>query len=123
MKIIKARNPLLHVVELDDNDRKILRLAIKCEELQDKLFSVRYHLAHDGLGKTKEEFLRDSADTENLDTLVDQLAIMYENELQGMHIGGCTCHASTCLKCRAEELLGINTLEGTTRSERIRWTK
>jgi hypothetical protein len=48
----------------------------------------------------------------DIDKRCDQLLEHYVTELQGHHVGDCTCVACSCSKCHAESLLGINTISG-----------
>jgi len=119
MKIIYNENPLRTVVELDENDRRILWFKIKVEELQNKLFDVHFNLTEGeyfNLERARKDadpvaYLQE-VDQEKtaIDERVDMLLEHYVQELSGVHVGDCTCQPCSCSKCRAEEILGINTL-------------
>lgn len=125
MKIIYNENPLRTVVELDEHDRQIFWLKIKLEEQENLLFTVHFNLTRN------ESFSGDSIDLDvakksanpdyymsekdgektPLDKRVDMLFETYVQELAGWHSGDCTCVACSCMKCHAENILGIDTLK------------
>ena len=120
MKIIYNENPLRTVVELDENDRKIFWLKIKVEELQDKLFEVHFHLSPDeffDLDRARKEadpekyIQEDNQEKVAIDKRVDSIFEYLVADLQGIHSGDCTCVPASCMKCRAESILGIDTLK------------
>jgi hypothetical protein len=114
MKIIYNENPLRTTVELDETDQTIFRLKIKVEELQDRLGSVQMSL-EDGeyLDRAKKMAYSFEDFEENgvLNKRIDKLFNWYVEALKDTHCGDCTCAPASCIKCRAEEILGINTLE------------
>lgn len=119
MKINWHKNPLCTTVELNEQDKRELRWKIRAAELlelleeahvylQDgpqfdltkarKAVSADYYLAEDGASK--------------LDERVDVLLAHFIGELSSNHVGDCTCVSSSCSKCHAESLLGIDTIPG-----------
>jgi hypothetical protein len=120
MKIIYNQNPLRSVVELDEHDREVFRLKIKIEEMQERLFSAHFSLTEGeffDLDRARyacnpEHYIQeDNEEKVKLDKRVDDLFNWYMKELQGWHSGDCTCVACSCAKCRAEEILGVDTLK------------
>lgn len=120
MKIIYSENPLRTVVELDEHDRQIFWFKLKVEELQDKLFGVHFSLTEGeyfNIDRARKDADPDAYTQEDggektpLDKRVDILLERYIEELQGIHSGDCTCVACSCMKCRAEHILGIDTLK------------
>lgn len=120
MKIIYHENPLRTVVELDEHDRQVFWLKIKIEELQDRLFSANFSLTENDMldldrarrVTAPEEYIKeDSQEKTALDKRVDMLFDAYVKELAGWHSGDCTCVACSCMKCRAEEIIGVDTLK------------
>lgn len=121
MKIIYNENPLRTSVELDEHDRQIFWLKIKIEELQEKLFSANFSLTEDkkyfSLDRARretapEEYIKeDNQEKTPLDQRVDKLFECYLEELLSSHCGDCTCIPCSCMKCHAENILGLDTLK------------
>ena len=119
MKIEWNQNPLETKVFLDDSDRKYLRLAIQFEAATS---AISYRdLANKK--ETPEDIERYKKYVDYYDRIVflenaeheaelDEEVKNYEEDLQGYHIGDCTCFPATCSKCWAESLLGIDTIAG-----------
>lgn len=109
-------NPLETAVFLDDADRKLLRMAIRLDAAID---AISYRDLRDS-AKTPEDAERYSRYLKNYDNVafdevpedIDEQVVMYESELQGSHVGDCICFACSCMKCRAESLLDIDTIAG-----------
>lgn len=117
MKITYNKNPLLTTVELDDHDREVFRLKIKVEELESRLFSTYFDLTENdppdvkgAIRHSNPEYYMDDHEKTRLDERVDMLLEDFIAELLGTHCGDCTCVACSCSKCRAERILGIDTL-------------
>ena len=83
MNITYTPNPLMTVVELDDADRITLRRGVESDYSDDE-------------------------DNAYITRLIDACQV----ELRNIHCGDCICVPCSCLKCHAEEYLGINTLAG-----------
>jgi len=115
MKITYTENPLRSIVELDETDQTIFRLKIKIEELQDRLGDINFHLTEDkylDLDRAKKySSYEDLEEGGAVDQRVEKLLKRYVEELKGQHSGDCTCIPCSCIKCRAESLLGIDTLK------------
>lgn len=120
MKIIYHENPLRTVVELDEHDRQVFWLKIKVEELQNRLFDVHFSLTEGeffNLDRARrdadpESYIQeDNQEKVSVDKRVDSLFDAYVKDLAGWHSGDCTCVACSCMKCRAEEILGVDTLK------------
>ncbi len=125
MKIIYNENPLRTSVELDEHDREVFRLKLKIEEQENLLFNIHFNLTRD------ESFRGESLDLDAakrsanpdyymaekdgektpLDKRVDSLFETYVEELMSIHSGDCTCVPCSCMKCHAENTLGIDTLK------------
>ncbi len=118
MNIIYNKNPLYIKVELDPFDQKELWYKIKIQELEELLSNANFHLQEDkylDIQRAQEYsnpnyYCTDSKS--KLDERCDMLLDRYIQELKSSHIGDCTCIPCSCLKCHAESLLGINTLQG-----------
>lgn len=127
MNIVWAPNPLRTVVELDDADRTLLRERIKSEEFENYITSAAFALdpgfdtkrtLEQGLAEARrwldlghildDEERHGKTFTQRLD---EKLAWCIE-ELASEHCGDCTCVPSSCLKCHAERLIGIDTTKG-----------
>ena len=108
MKITWKPNPLHTVIELDDGDKRELRLKILVEELRWRVHGAAYHLKTSGdIEKAQREL-----DLDGMEERVDTVLSEYVLALAGTHIGDCTCVPCSCDKCHAEDLLGINTIAG-----------
>jgi len=127
MIISWGRNPLATKVTLDKKEVEILRLKIRIEELQDLMFSAHWALTTkvgdlQGAPTTEVDLegARSSLDPNyyleekgaSLDARVNELLAHYLEELNSKHFGDCTCTACSCSKCRAEDMLGIDTIKG-----------
>jgi hypothetical protein len=141
MKITYTPNPLSTIIELDEHEKEILRLKIKVNELEEHLGSASILLdpknaswalkasARYPNGRTMEDVVNgmlgkeldlnlsyiystDEYEGKGLDERVEMLLEHYLGELQSSHSGDCTCFPASCSKCHAEEMLGINTIEG-----------
>ena len=113
MQITYKENPLCSTVELDETDQIIFRLKIKVEELQDCLGSVQMSLEDGGYLDRDKKIAYSFEDFEEngvFDKRIDNLFNWYVKSLRDTHCGDCTCVSSSCSKCRAEDILGINTL-------------
>lgn len=128
MEIIYYQNPLRTRIYLNDAEKERLKLNIKIEELQERLYSVYYQLVHHNPlevlecpnphrnGKThlqlaQEEFEEDWFKT--IDKEVEHRYKLYIDDLEnGYHMGDCTCIPCSCMKCHAESLVGIDTIAG-----------
>lgn len=120
MNIIYNENPLKTVIELSESDKTELWYKIKVEQMDYRLFSVHYNLDESrlDLDKAREEadpsyYLNETDDGKTpLDVRVDDLHEYYIEALLSDHVGDCTCVACSCDKCHAEDLIGINTMDG-----------
>jgi len=120
MKITYKENPLCTEIELDDIEKIHLRYKIRVEKLEDLLFDAHFHLEEKrcDLEKVKKAvnpayYYGENDDEESLlDKYVDSHFEMFLKELKSNHAGDCTCIPCSCFKCYAENLIGIDTLEG-----------
>lgn len=115
MKIIWRKNPLATVVELEnDLERSNFRLSIENDAYRWAAAGARFYLDGKNAPVNIQRALSDLQDVEakTLKESVDRDYEEYLAELGGFHIGDCTCCPSSCSKCQAEGLLGINTIAG-----------
>lgn len=130
MRIVWQPNPMRTRVELDEADKRVFRLSIKVEELEERLSSAHFDLDPAMREWAQKALKRDesleacveraryhlrSATEEGekaLEERVDMLLSHFLEELAGEHDGDCTCVPCSCSKCHAESLLGIDTIEG-----------
>ena len=116
MKIIYAQNPLATRVELDDSDRKTLETNIRIDELENIIAEMGFHSEEgqyfdiEKVRNTYKEYL--STGDESFSKRVKERAKECEEELLSTHCGDCICVACTCMKCWAEQFLGIDTTKG-----------
>lgn len=117
MKINWNPNPLRTTIDLDDRDRQMILLYIQAEEYSDVLCSLDNWLER----KTKKD------DEPTLEKVHEKIQVWreiynmkldheevkaYEDYLQMGHGGDCVCWAVSCVKCRAEAALGLDTVRG-----------
>lgn len=119
MKITYHKNPLYSTTELDEHEKKELWYKIKIEQMDDLLFSAHFHLEgqYFNLETAKKAvdpdyYIAEDDEISPLDKRCDDLLAYYISELQGVHLGDCTCVACSCGKCHAESLIGIDTIKG-----------
>jgi hypothetical protein len=133
MKITYTPNPLETIIELNDQEKELLRLKIKLEKYEDRIFEAHFYLTkrladNDLIDVLPKETAIDEAvklldpgywcdDLEGrenysrLDRRVDELLDHYIEELKSTHIGDCTAYPMSCSKCLAENMLGISSLD------------
>lgn len=116
MKIIWQPNPLYTTIELDDNDHKILRLKLHIESLEELLGSAAYASQegdHFDLEKVRLCVKYETWDEDALTPEIDRrLGYTIGALTEEKHCGDCTCVPTSCTKCWAEALLGVDTIEG-----------
>lgn len=111
MKITWNKQPLYSSIHLTDDEKKIYKMKIKIELMQEALWTAHFHLDYkDGkyfdLNRAKEEINAD------YDELADKRLKLYVDELEnGGHFGDCVCIPATCFRCVAEDNLGFSTIE------------
>lgn len=103
MQIEYDQNPLKAKIILGETGIYLLRLALAREGFEDKLFDVC-----SGTEKALYDDLYSGIYAEVERVLPYHLAACNGEK----HFGDCTKVATSCTKCRTEELLGINTIEG-----------
>lgn len=119
MNIVWAENPLLTTIEVDERDKEKLFLAIKCEQLIERLFSAHYSIAYSKKATVQSlaeivdcvHYL-DSGGVNPLDDHCKMLVDEYVDALRGPHCGDCTCVPCSCIKCHAEALFDVDTIAG-----------
>lgn len=132
MKIEYHKNPLFTKVILDEHEQEIFKLKIKLNELTEAASQAHFELTHHEWrnsikGKpqrTLEETMKEAAswiDDEflyaddgpsGLDKRTDEMFKYYMSDLVGGHAGDCICVPCSCVKCHAEEILGVDTMKG-----------
>jgi hypothetical protein len=119
MKIIYQDNPLDTIVELTESGQKEFWLKIKIAEMENILESawLESNKTYYDIEKIRKDvdidyWSSDDNTKTKLDERVDELFDIYMTVLNGSHVGDCTCVPCSCTKCHAEELLGINTIQG-----------
>jgi hypothetical protein len=130
MNIIWNQNPLATVITLDDRDRKLLRAKLEADDLLSRVVGARMELepeSREWIGKlwrerhgrdrtlddsVQEALSRLTLDDEAWSKELDEYAVAHEAELRKPHNGDCTCVPCSCMKCRAEGLLDLDTIKG-----------
>jgi hypothetical protein len=119
MNIIWNKNPLATVIELNDYEKQILALKLKIESHEESLFSAWFYLTDEkcpDMERVKEELNpkgwmeedQEEGESHHYQKMVDYCIA----ELAGVHGGDCTCVPCSCLKCHAEDMIGVNTIKG-----------
>lgn len=113
MKINWHENPLKTSVVLDEIEKKIFAEKAKIRELKSAAQSAALHL-RDKSEKLYDpdrarSYLQHALDEDGLKERANDMLVELES---GFHCGDCTCVATSCEKCFAEDILEINTLEG-----------
>lgn len=115
MQIHYNPNPLLTTIELDPRDVLLLRVRILADQYEEQM--VEAHMMLES-GQTEQACVKLSQwHSEAFIRQVDHRLNFLIEALQEEHCGDCTCVASSCLKCRAESFLGIDTIEGLSKYE------
>ncbi len=121
MKITYNKNPLWTTIELDESEKKELWYKIKIKEMEELLFDAHFHLEEGNyydLNQARKAVDPDyyitgnDGDENKIDKRCDEILNYYLSELQSNHVGDCTCVPCSCLKCHAEDLIGIHTTQG-----------
>ncbi len=116
MKIIYDQNPLKSIIELNDDEKRILKLNIKIDALYDGIYDALYYIDTD-LDLTKQSLTNcvQSEVVENNINLDEEVEQMYDSLIDSItqsHNGDCICEPMTCAKCLAEGFIGISTTKG-----------
>jgi hypothetical protein len=128
MKINWNENPLRTTIDLNDADKRELWLKIKIKIMEDEhLFEAFYHLEEGKnfdlekarLAVNEDYLFKKTGDNKKtkLDRTTDKHFDWYLEALSEEHVGDCTCVPCTCTKCLAEDLVGVNTIEGLRKHE------
>ena len=114
MKIIWNPNPLRTVIECDENDLQLIHDKIMIEEQRNYIYNLQWQLKEDTKRYNPNSVLKDlkEFDHKNLQKQVDDLTIQAAEDLKQIHVGDCTCIPCSCMKCFAEDYLGVNTIKG-----------
>lgn len=118
MEILYNQNPLHTSIELNDMERMNLWHIIKAEELQERMYDAYFLLTNERFYDVNKAISRLdpnyylSNDKPDIDKRVDELYDEYLSSLSEPHCGDCTCVACSCIKCHAEDKIGVNTLQG-----------
>ena len=117
MKIHWNENPLKTEVEVNDNDRERILLYVQNEHYSEILCGLDLWLK----GKIRHgelisiEKIRNAVsgwgEICNM-TTESEYVTEYVDQLKYAHVGDCTCLPTSCMKCMAEEALGIDTIAG-----------
>lgn len=117
MKINYQPNPFLTTVEIDERDKQMMLVSYQTEQFSELLCDLHMQLngSYGGAPLTDIEEIKKIvdkwADIRNLEVDSEDIR-RYISYLDTEHMGDCTCVSCSCARCMAEELLGINTLQG-----------
>lgn len=115
MKIVWNKNPLRTTVELTEAEKEVFRLKVRVSEMREAIGMAVFYL---NPAESKSKYFSPEKAKLHLDRVqkVDPEEDLYAELLQelegGYHCGDCTCVATSCMKCHAEDILGINTTDG-----------
>jgi hypothetical protein len=110
-------------VELDEHDKKILRLKLQVQDLEEAIFTIDFSLNEEEKPYYDIKRARDEANwyCQMLDEDREQryLDLVDSNieYLRDKHMGDCTCIPRSCAKCHAEGLMNIDTIPGLKKHE------
>jgi hypothetical protein len=93
--------------------KKLILLGLQNEEYSEilcylDLFMKKKNMTIDQIQEKVSKWRDICNMEENVETEVQWVV----EALQDFHLGDCTCDACRCIKCHAESLLGIDTIEG-----------
>ena len=108
MQINWNQNPLRTQVILDDNDKEKLFLRLKIDHLLGVSRLTRLKLVKGNV----EEALRTLKHINPSNCDLEEKVSSLIDTLLDIHCGDCTCVATSCEKCYAEDLLRIDTIKG-----------
>lgn len=117
MKINWHQNPLKTTIDVDDQDKQMILLALQNEEYSNILCGLDLWLSdkiQKNIPHSIEEIHRrvsDWGEICNMDINHEDVQAVVE-DLQSGHGGDCTCWPMSCSKCRAESFLGVDTIKG-----------
>lgn len=110
MKIEWNENPLCTKVHLDEQSLEFIKIAVRQDAAYSALIRLSIKFEEYNFGDAKEIlkkfFDRDDADNYHEEIETYKLALLED------HDGDCICVPMSCHKCRAEEMLGLSTIEG-----------
>lgn len=114
MKILWNENPMRSSVELNDDDKKLLKAKIMIEILTEFCYDIKFGSEDQASLERQERTIKaiKNFDVEQKEKRADEHYEYAIAALSSTHCGDCTCVAASCEKCWAEDLLGINTIEG-----------
>lgn len=127
MKIIYKDNPLTSSVELDAIEKIKLLYDLKLKEMEELLWDVHFSLTEEHFNLERARKAADYKYFSGADDLKEgektpleiRAEVMFnaiiEDLESGYHSGDCTCIPCTCMKCYGEDMIGINTLSGTSK--------
>jgi len=103
-------NPLKTRIELVGLETELLRLKIKIEFLENRMFDAWHKIRKEHY--TMEHII-DSLDIDKglSDENINATMQLYLNGLNEAHDGDCTCQPCSCLKCHVEEMIDVNTID------------
>jgi hypothetical protein len=115
MEICWHENPLKTTFRLSAEDKELLQLRAIAAELEENVGSAAFHLS--GADEDKSYFDPEKAKRylgyACEEDVGEKEYGLYLSELEsGVHIGDCTCFPATCMKCYAEYIYGVTTLQG-----------
>ncbi|TLX16590.1 hypothetical protein [Rhizobium sp. MHM7A] len=115
MEISWHQNPLRTTVCLTEQEKELFRLQVIVAELEENIGTAAFHLDTTERNKTyfdPEEAFQYLGYAVEAD-VGDREYNLYLSELEsGSHMGDCTCFPASCVKCHAESILGIDTIDG-----------
>lgn len=114
MKIHWNQNPFQTTIELDERDKHMILLAYQNERYSDLLCDLDMILIRKddpldldyvkGIVGNWGEICDLTVNSPEVQNVIE--------DLKYTHAGDCTCIPCTCTRCIAEDMLGINTIEG-----------
>jgi len=121
MEVLWHENPLRTSIKLTDDEKEVYRLRVSIDEMRDAIWTARFYL--DGskdyydVGKARRELNVIDGNGELVESPYEW---MMTELARGVHVGDCTCLPSSCGKCHAESVLGVDTIRGLGKHEAAR---
>jgi hypothetical protein len=117
MKINWNQNPLYSTIDVDDKDRHMILLSLQTDKYSELLCDIDMYIETSTKNATPIDMKYITNKISGWSTICDMEVDDAEVErcvtfLQESHGGDCTCWPASCMKCYAESMLGVNTLEG-----------
>lgn len=112
MVFFYKENPLETEIILDGNELKLLKTKIELDYFQDLNIEIQVRIINNEEVLSNDHNLFPDWDIDQeYKEYINKTYNLYIKELRESHKGDCTCLPITCIKCMAESLLDISTID------------